>query len=172
MTQNNEVINAILERRSIRKYTDEEISRDDITAILEAGRWAPSGLNNQPCRYLVLKAGDERQEPLAETTKYGHIVRAAKALIVVLLDKKTMYSPVKDHQGAGAAIQNMLLAIHSLDLGGVWLGEIVNHEAEALPVLGLSPDEYELMAVIALGKPDQKGSSTRKELSELMLEEY
>ena len=44
----NPVLEALHERRSIRKYTDEPVSREDLTAILQAGRWAPSGLNNQP----------------------------------------------------------------------------------------------------------------------------
>ena len=168
----NPVLEALHERRSIRKYTDEPVSREDLTAILQAGRWAPSGLNNQPYRFLIIRDDDARVEPLAECTKYSHIVKAAKVLICIFLDKQAMYSEMKDHQGAGACIQNMMLAAHSLGLGTVWLGQIINDQQAVLNVLDLSTEEYELQAVIALGHPDQQGSSKRNELSEYMLEDF
>ena len=168
----NPVFRAIFDRRSIRKYTDEPVSREDLTAILEAGRWAPSGLNNQPWRFLVITSDDPRHEKLAECTKYAHIVRKSAACIAVMLEREAMYSEMKDHQGAGACIQNMLLAAHTLGIGSVWLGQIVNDQAASLGALGLSEDQYELQAVIALGHPAQKGDSSRKELSQLMLETF
>ncbi len=169
---NNPIIQAIHERRSIRKFTAEPVSREDLITILEAGRWAPSGLNNQPWRFMVIRKTDARHENLAECTKYAHIVRASSACICVLLEKDAMYSEMKDHQGAGACIQNMLLATHALGLGAVWLGQIINDQSATLGVLGVDEQLYELQAVLAVGHPDQKGSSSRKELSELMLEEF
>lgn len=167
----NPVLQAIRERRSIRKFTTAPVDKQTLTAILEAGQWAPSGMNNQPWRFLVVTRDDPRMEKLAGCTKYAHIVRASAACICVFLDKDAMYSEMKDHQGAGACIQNMLLAIHTLGLGAVWLGQIVNDQPAALSALGLSEAELELEAVLALGHPDQKGSSQRKPLSELMLED-
>ncbi|WP_419785087.1 nitroreductase family protein [Pseudodesulfovibrio sp.] len=166
----NPVIQAMLDRRSIRKYTDEPVTDQQLTTILEAGRWAPSGMNYQPWRFLVVKKNDPRTEKLGECTKYTHIVRGAAACIAVLLDKDVIYSEMKDHQGVGACIQNMLLAIHALGLGAVWLGQIINDQEAALGALALSPGKYELEAVITLGHPAQKGSSDRKPLSELLLE--
>ncbi|WFS61846.1 nitroreductase [Pseudodesulfovibrio thermohalotolerans] len=166
------VLEAIRERRSIRRFTNEPVTREELAAILEAGRWAPSGLNNQPWRFLVIARDDPRREKLAGCTKYARIVRASAACVCVFLEKASMYSEMKDHQGAGACIQNMLLAAHALGLGAVWLGQIVNDQPAALSALGLSESEFELQAVIALGHPDQKGDSTRKPLSELMLEDY
>ncbi|MCJ2163582.1 MULTISPECIES: nitroreductase [unclassified Pseudodesulfovibrio] len=171
-TFDNPVLQAILDRRSIRKFTDEPVSRQDITTILTAGQWAPSGLNNQPWRFMVVTRDDPRHAGLAGCTKYAHVVRASSACICVLLEKAAMYNEMKDHQGVGACIQNMLLAIHALGLGAVWIGQIVNDQAATLGVLGKAPEEYELQAVIALGHPDQKGSSDRKPLSELMLEDF
>lgn len=168
----NAVLKAIRERRSIRKFTADPVSREDLLAILEAGRWAPSGLNNQPWRFLVVTRDDPRHEGLAGCTKYAHIVRASAACVCVLLEKGVMYSEMKDHQGAGACIQNMLLAVHALGLGAVWLGQIINDQAAALGALGLSEAEYEIEAVLALGHPDQKGDSKRKPLSELLLEDF
>lgn len=167
----NSLWRALLERRSIRRFTEEPVCSEDLTRILEAGRWAPSGLNNQPWRFLVLRRPDPRKSALEACTKYAHIVRESAALICVFLDKSAMYHEGKDHQAAGACIQNMLLAIHGLGLGGVWLGEIINQESAVLNALHLDSQRLRLMAVLALGRPAQDGSSQRKPLSDLMLEE-
>lgn len=171
------VFQALLGRRSVRKFSDRPVDVQDLRRILEAGRWAPSGLNNQPWRFLVVQTGDPRQVAVAGLTKYGHIVREAQVLVVVLLHKPTMYHEGKDHQAAGACIQNMLLAVHGLGLGGVWLGEVLNQEALVMEALQLPAEEYRLMAVIALGHPaqpssrlDGTGGSARRPLEELLLE--
>lgn len=166
------LLRALRERRSIRKFTDDPVSREELLTMLEAGRWAPSGLNNQPWRFLVIMKGDPRQEKLAECTKYAHVVRQSAALICVTLEKERMYSEMKDHQGAGACIQNILLAAHDLGLGAVWLGQIINDQQAALAAAGISAEEQELQAVIAVGRPAQDGSSKRIDLSDLMLEEF
>ncbi|WP_456324402.1 nitroreductase family protein [Desulfonauticus submarinus] len=166
-----EVLEAILQRRSIRKFTDKDVSKEDVLKILEAGKWAPSGLNNQPWRFLVV-IDEDRKLKLATCTKYASIVRQAKVLIVVFLDKQASYHKIKDAQAIGACIQNMLLAICDLGLGGVWLGEILNQEKKVHHILKTDCKNLELMAVIALGYPAQKGSSSRKNLQELLLEDF
>ncbi|MFW6324125.1 MAG: nitroreductase family protein [Desulfovibrionales bacterium] len=166
-----ELFDALYNRRSIRKFTNQDVQTDQVKEIIRAGMWAPSGLNNQPWRFLVLRSDDPRKPGLEEHTKYHQIIHDSNILIVVLLEKDAMYNPMKDYQGAGACIQNMLLAIHGLGLGGVWLGEIVNQSEAVLPLLGLSGERYELMAVLALGYPEQEGRSSRKEMQEMLVEE-
>ena len=170
MAMDNPVLVALHERRSVRKYTADPVTREELAAILEAGRWAPSGLNNQPWRFLALTPGDPRVESLAGCTKYGAIVRSARALVAVFLDRRVMYHEMKDHQGAGACLQNMLLAAHAQGLGGVWLGEIVNQAGQVCGILGLDAADYALMAVLAFGRPAHPGASSRKPLEELLLE--
>ena len=168
--ETNPVLEAIRARRSIRRYKAGPVPWEALLAVLEAGRWAPSGLNNQPWRFLVVQAGDPRQEILAGHTKYAHIVRQAGALFCVFLDREIVYNRVKDLQSIGACLQNMLLAAHATGLGAVWLGEIINQEPRVTQALGLDEQRLELMAVLAAGLPDQKGSSERKPLEELLLE--
>jgi len=164
------VLEAIYKRRSIREFTDTEISIDKLHEIIRAGIWAPSGLNNQPWRFVVIQDPAVR-EKLAQQTHYGHIVRSANALIAVYLSKEAMYDDVKDHQSAGACIQNMLLAAEALKLGAVWLGQILKNKAAVNHILGLS-DEFDLMAVIAMGYPlHHNQKSQRKDLSELLLKQ-
>ena len=164
------VLKVIKQRRSIRRYTKDMVTKDQINTILEAGRWAPSGLNNQPWRFIIILNEDKRKPELAECTKYGKIILRANVLIIVLIDKSVMYNETKDHQAIGACIQNMLLTIHAMGLGGVWLGEILNNESRVMEILDLDNDKYGLMAVIAIGYPEEKGKSARKPLSELILE--
>lgn len=166
------VLDAIRERRSVRRFTEEPVSREDALEILEAGRWSPSGLNNQPWRFLCLWPEDPRVKALAGCTKYSTIVESCRLLVGVFLDKDAMYSPLKDHQTAGACIQNMLLATHALGLGGVWLGEIINQSEQVLDALSLDAGQYEVMAFLAIGHPEHPGASSRKPLDMLLLEEF
>ena len=63
------VLAALKSRRSIRNFTPEPVSRDEVLTILEAGRWAPSGRNNQPWRFLVVGADDPRKKALEPCTQ-------------------------------------------------------------------------------------------------------
>lgn len=168
----NPVLAALQERRSIRKYTDREVTREEITAMLEAGRWAPSGKNNQPFRFIAIRRNDPRIARLADCTIYSHIVHNAALMIGVFLDKNCLYHELKDHQSVGGCIQNIMLAAHSLGLGSVWLGQMMNNAEQVLDVLTLDTDKYEFITFIAIGEPAQEGTSSRKPLEDIMLEQF
>ncbi|MBU4193822.1 MAG: nitroreductase family protein [Actinobacteria bacterium] len=146
-----ETMESIRERRSVREYTGEPVSSEELDRLLQAARWAPSGLNNQPWRFM--KVTDRSLiDGLSELTKYRGVVSGAEALIAVFLDHQEMYDRTKDLQSSGAALQNMLLAAHDMGLGACWLGEILNRREEAEELLGVSGD-LEMVAVVALGRP-------------------
>lgn len=145
----------IKSRRSIRKFTEKNVDDGIINKIIEAGTWAPSGLNNQPWRFAVIKDGELKQE-MSKLTHYSKIVLSANVLIAVFLDNALSYDRTKDVQAVGACIQNMLLFIHSVGLGAVWLGEILKSREMVLRMVE-GPEDFELMAVIALGYPASKG---------------
>lgn len=166
----NAVIQSIHERRSIRKYTNEPILKHELEVILNAGRMAPSGMNNQPWRFLVIHKQDPRHAALAGISKYGKIIAEANVLIAVFLNKADGYHTIKDHQVAGAAIQNMLLAAHSLGFGTVWLGEIINHGEEPFKIMNVDSNTHEFMTLITIGKPAEAGLLKRKPLEHFMLE--
>ncbi len=166
-----ELLEGIYTRRSVREYTDEPVSREDLMEILKAGSWAPSGLNNQPWRFVVIRDGAKLRE-LAKFTRYRHIIEGAPAALAVFCDREAMYNEVKDHQGIGACLQNMLLAAHALGLGAVWLGEILNRGDEVRELLE-APAGLELMAVIAVGHPARRDQrSSRKDQADLIVKEY
>jgi len=165
-----ETIEAIKSRRSIRGFTDENVGDETVTSIIDAGRWAPSGLNNQPWRFIVVRNPETKVE-FSKLTVYGPTIQNAPLLVVVFLDKEHMYNYVKDVQSIGACIQNMLLFIHSISLGGVWLGEILKSREMINKILD-APNSFELMAVVAIGHPASKPYITeRKELGQLVFRE-
>lgn len=165
-----ETLEAIKTRRSVRGFTDENVGDETIEQILEAGRWAPSGLNNQAWRFIIVRNTDTKTA-LSKLTEYGHTIKNSPVLIVVFLDRDHMYHYTKDIQSIGACIQNMLLAIHSMGLGGVWLGEILKNKEIVNKILE-APDSYELMAVVALGHHVKKTRvSERKNIDELVFRE-
>jgi nitroreductase len=85
------------------------------------------------------------------------------------LDHEVSYNATKDHQAIGAALQNMLLTVHALGLGAVWLGEILKNADRVREVFELDA-RYELMAVVAIGRVEPKDrTSDRRPLDELIL---
>jgi nitroreductase len=158
---------AIRERRSVRQYSDRVPSSENIGKILEAGIWAPSGLNNQPWKFKVIGNKDEK-DGLAKFTSSGRIIKNAPLCICVFLDKDAMYNREKDAMAMGACIQNMILQAYGLGLMTCWLGEILNRKKAVEKYLKVGP-KYELMAVITLGYSNKKPTSSRKQLKRFLL---
>ncbi len=158
-----DIFECIKTRRSIRKFTDEHVLDETIEKIIEAGIWAPSGLNNQPWKFAVIR-DEGLKQGIADLTHYSQIVENSNVLIAVFLDNSLSYDRTKDSQAIGACIQNMLLYIHSIGLGAVWLGQILKNKDKVLNLLG-GPAALELMAVIAPGHPADKGrEANRKDM--------
>ena len=156
-----DVFKAIKTRRSVRDFTEKQVPDSAVEEILDAGRWAPSGLNNQPWKFSVVR-DSAIKDRLASCTIDGKIVKKAQVVVAVFLDSDRVYERTKDVQSIGACIQNMLLAIHNLKFGGVWLGEILNKRKQAESILN-APAGCELMALLAIGFPkSSKQSSTRR----------
>lgn len=167
MKNNKHVLKAIRQRRSIRKYTGRAIPMALLRQIIEAGTWAPSGLNNQPWRFAIV--GDPSvKENIAELTRYSGIVQTSSALIIVFLGTGSSYNKQKDTQAIGACIQNILLAAHSMGIGACWLGEILKNKRRLCSLVGLKKN-LQLQAVIALGYPAEAPRRARKPLESFIL---
>jgi len=163
-----EILNLIKNRRSQRKFTTQKVDDNLVQIVLEAGSWAPSGMNNQPWRFIVVR-DQVLKNSLAKYTYYSSVLQNAPILILVFIHKPSMYDKVKDYQSIGACLQNMLIMAYAQGLGTVWIGEIVKNDIRVREVLKLHY-ELKLMAVIALGWPivDNK-LGERKSLDELIL---
>ena len=163
-----DILDIIKQRRSIREYKQDLPSQENIDRILEAGRWAPSGLNNQPWRFLIIKE-KARKDGLAVFTKYEKIIKIAPVVIVACLDIADSYNRDKDLMAIGACIQNMCLEAYFLGLGTCWMGEILNRKQKVSDYLKLDQD-LELMAVITIGYPSKNiTKGCRKSLNGLKI---
>ena len=158
-----DVLQAIKERRSIRKYTQEPVSEEHVTQILEAGRWAPSRGNSQPWKFIVLEDAQIRDK-LAEAISTGKFLAEAPQGVAVVVDPKSSKHP--EQEGA-AAIQNMLLTAHALGLGTCWISvHGTDCEQKAKQIL-LIPEEDLLVSVVSIGYPAETPEKGRKELDEI-----
>lgn len=163
----NEILKLIRSRRSIRKFREQNIPEETVFEILEAGIWAPSGLNNQPWRFVIIKDRDLRDK-ISRLTKYSRIITAADFCIAVFYNKPAGYDRDKDLMAIGSCIQNMLLYSHSAGIGSVWLGEILKNKQEINGIFEID-ESCEFMALLAFGIPDEAPSSGRSDISSMML---
>ncbi|MCD6391034.1 MAG: nitroreductase family protein [Dehalococcoidia bacterium] len=164
-----DILEVIKTRRSIRKYKPDSINEQEIDKILEAGRWAPSADNSQPCKFIVLR-DPERRKRLADILTWGKFLSKAALGIAVTINPKASECPVQD---GAAATQNMLLEAHSLGLGACWIGTYDSgEEASARKMLNI-PEGERLLSVIAIGHPAENPQGMRKGLAELtFIDEY
>jgi nitroreductase len=146
-----ELIETILARRSIRKYTDEPVSEDDITDLLEAAMAAPSASNRRPWHFITVTERDTLDR-LAEAHPYGKMLADAPLGIAVCGD--TTISEPYWVQDCSAATENLLLAAVALNLGAVWLGVFPREErvAAVRRILGI-PEAVVPLNLISIGHP-------------------
>ncbi len=159
---------AIAGRRSVREFTGEPVSDADLDRLLEAARWAPSGLNNQPWRFMKVQDRSTIVE-MSNMSRYRGVIAGASALIAVFLDAQDIYDRTKDLMSAGAAIQNILLAATEAGLGACWLGEILARRSDVEELLEV-PDDLELVAVVAIGRPtDRERAGVRHPMEKIVV---
>jgi nitroreductase len=158
-----DVLEAIKGRRSIRKYKQESISEEQVTEILEAGRWAPSRGNSQPWKFIALRNIKVRAA-LAEAIPTGKFLAEAPLGIAVVINPKASKHP--EQEGA-AAIQNMLLAAYALGLGACWISVYgTDCEEKAKQILQIPAEEW-LLSLVSIGHPAETPEKGRKGLDEI-----
>jgi len=178
-----EINHLILSRWSPRSFTGQELDDKELFSLFEAARWAPSSYNNQPWRFIYAKRNSSHWNVLFGLLGDGNKPWCSNAsVLVVIISKKTFdYNgkPSFTHQfDAGAAWENLAiqgiaqgLATHAMQ------GFDYQRAKKELDV----PDDYEVMAMIAIGKkaPKEKLSpelqknefpNNRKSLSEIVME--
>lgn len=115
------IIEGIMTRTSIRKFTGELIDEKQLDIILRAGFQAPTAHNFQPWEFVVVQDRDILQE-IKDFHKYAKMIVDAGTAIIVCGDTDKQNRRGFLVSDASAAIQNMLLAAHGLGLGAVWCG--------------------------------------------------
>lgn len=148
-----DTMKAILERRSIRKYTDAPIDKAQINEILKAGMYAPSGGNAQPWDFVVVTDKDILNK-ITEVHPYAGALKGAAAAIIVCGNKEKEKFQDLWIQDCSAATMNMLLAAQNLEIGTVWLGLYPEIErVEGVQSLLNLPEHITPFSAVALGHP-------------------
>jgi nitroreductase len=154
-----DVFTAIKTRRSIRAFTDKQVTDEEVTKLIEAARWAPSAGNIQPWEFIIVK-DPEVKHGLCEAAMNQTFIEEAPVVIVVCADpvrSSRRYSSRGINlyclQDTAAATQNILLTAHAMGLAACWVGAF-NEEA-ARRTLNV-PDELRPIAIIPVGHPAEK----------------
>jgi len=153
-------LEAIGKRRSVRKYTGEPIPRKDLEKIVDAGRLAATGSNQQPWDFIVVtdRAMVERLKIAAEW------MEKAAAIIAVVMDPSSRWW-IED---GSAAVENMLIASTALGYGSCWLeGYTLPHEEEFKKLLGV-PKEKRLLTLVPIGVPAEEPTREKRSLQEVL----
>ena len=152
----NNALEVIHNRKSVRNFTDEPVTKEQLETIVKAGMAAPSARNLQPWAFVVVT---ERQklDDLAKALPYAKMLLQAQAAIVVCGDMNKAATEVDSAywvQDCSAATQNILLAVEALKLGAVWTATFPYQERmnPVIKILGL-PDNIRPLNVIPIGVP-------------------
>ncbi|MBI4684898.1 MAG: nitroreductase [Nitrospirae bacterium] len=173
----NPVIEAIMKRRSVRSYEPKPIPKDIIQTIITAGNEAPSAMNSQPWRFVIVEdkatkskllgAAKPGAKKLFDSLKeinperYEMVMQRFKELedpiyysapVIVFVIGSGRYAS----HSCPLACENMMLAAHSLGLGSCWVGfgAMVTEDAEIRKILELKDDET-VFGPILLGYPKE-----------------
>lgn len=154
-----DVLDAILNRRSVRDFTSKPIEFDKLTMILEAASYAPSAGDLKDFKFIVVTNKSLRQE-IAEISTSQYWMAKAPLFIVVLSDyslTKELYKERGERlfavQSAAAAIQNILLSAKSLGLESCWVGAFDENRLKTVLQI---PDNLRPQGIVTIGYSDSK----------------
>jgi nitroreductase len=193
----NETLRSIHRRHSVRMFTEQEVSDEDLRTILDAANRAPSAHNQQSWRFVILRrqkkheladlvssrAGDFPRPSsillrmaarsilsapvVVAVANTGELIRHGSELFQVDKEAARDFFRTMEIQSSAAAVENLLLAATSLGIGSVWLGILFLMKREVLDFLGEPAGEF--MAVVPLGYPAKTTEGPKKRPLEMLI---
>jgi len=150
------LIDAVLSRRSVRRYEPKEIPKDVLDKILEAGRQAPSAANKQPWHFIVLTDSEIKKE--LSKGLFNRFIKDAPVTIVGCAHKDLIagkWSIVS----TTIALQNMVVAAWAIGVGSCWIGDFNEEKAKRLLSI---PENWNIIALVSFGYPAEKPQPRKK----------
>jgi nitroreductase len=181
-----ELDSCIAGRRSIRSYRDMAVPGEIINKLLNAGVWAPSGMNSQPWHFTVIENREiinklsrrtkelvTKNMPLPESLQGAFksdtdvVFYGAPLLILISVQKKVDWRTV-NLLDCGLAAENMFLAAYQAGLGSCFIGfaAFLNQDTKALNDIGI-PEDHELVAALIFGYPNETPAAKPREIKML-----
>ena len=153
---NNDLIQLIMTRTSIRAFQDKPVSDETVEVLLKAAMAAPSAKNSQPWSFVVIR-DRSLLEKLGDSLPTAKMTATAPVAVVICgVLEKALPGEAREYwiQDAAAATENFLLAVHALGLGAVWTG--VHPISERIRIIKDAlrlPDGIEPFCLIPFGYP-------------------
>jgi nitroreductase len=152
----NETLKTIYQRKSVRNFTDKEVTKEQLETIIKAAMAAPTAINAQPWQFLVV-TDKELKAKYAEGNFQADMVKKCSALVVICGDKTlgNERSWTYWDQDCSAATENLLLAVESIGLGAVWTGVYPGEDRmKTVKERFELPDNVVPLCVVLVGYPD------------------
>jgi nitroreductase len=158
-----DVLDVIRKRRTVRKFTDQEVTREQIDVLVESAMYAPNRLNRQPWHFIVIQ-NKAMQKQFADFLRIHSYLEDASAVIVACAVPKVSTTWAMD---VSAAVENAMIAATSLGLGTAWVGapdsvtwsmfEETVRDSLAIPI------DVRVVALVAVGYPAKQPAPHSKE---------
>lgn len=150
-----EITEALLTRRSIRKYKNRQIETDKLDIILKSAMYAPSAMNLQAWHFIVIDDSHILNETI-KSIPHAELLKQTPAAILVCGDMNIEKNESWMIQNCSAAIENILLAAHGLGIGSCWIAihgiaEVVENVSKQFKL----PEDVVPISLITLGYPDE-----------------
>lgn len=173
-----ETMDAIIGRRSVRRYTDQPLNDVDVQDIIKAGLYAPSAIDLQPWYFVVIKSADQLKElrefmsgvydkfepvlhqrfadhpaTIAETKVFMKSLGGTQCCILAFILKPDYPDKVGAIEGVSAAVQNMLLTAYDKGIGSCWMTAPMRAGMDEELRLRYAPEHGDFVAAVTLGYP-------------------
>ena len=158
-----ETFEALMTRRSIRSFTDREISHDVIEKLLRAGAQAPSGGNRQPWRFIMV-TDSAKIKQFDPDGKWQSFVSSAPAVLVACANPHDTCKRYDENDqcwvlDTSAAIENILIAMHALGLGAVWT---LSFSKNVVRKVCSIPKHWQLISIVPFGYYDAENDENKR----------
>jgi nitroreductase len=170
---------AIVSRRSIRRYTHTPVRDEDLKALMESARRAPSGSNTQPWNFIIVRADDTRNQ-IADVCEQTWMCQAPVFLVCVgdtrtrirtqapriLNEESPQFALKQVIRDTTIAIDHLVLQAESLGLSTCWVAYFTQDALR--PILHIPSDKF-VVAVITIGYADEHPPATSRKALEDMI---
>lgn len=165
-----DILDAIQKRRSVRSYSDQQLSDQELSSILEAGRLAPSGKNRQDLKFIVAQKPETKRKLAKAAGGQSFLAEASAVVAGVSLDPESLMrcGISRSKVDVTIALDHLTLQAAEQGIGTCWIGAFDQQRVKQILDI---PDQYKVVALMPIGVPEQElrqHTKERKDLTEIV----